>query len=72
MRMQVRQMQHRRMQSNKKIKLVIDIERDKWYHAVCNEQLWRNWHTRMIQVHVHLRGCGFKSHQLHECKLEAL
>ena len=30
-----------------------------------NEQLWRNWHTRMIQVHVHVGGCGFKSRQLH-------
>ena len=29
-------------------------------------QLWRNWHTRMIQVHVLARECGFKSHQLHE------
>lgn len=29
-------------------------------------QLWRNWHTRMIQVHVHIRGFGFKSRQLHE------
>ena len=28
-------------------------------------QLWRNWHTRMIQVHVHVLGYGFKSRQLH-------
>ncbi len=27
-------------------------------------QLWRNWHTRMIQVHVQATECGFKSHQL--------
>ena len=35
-----------------------------------NEQLWRNWHTRMIQVHVHVGGCGFKSRQLHTMKTE--
>ncbi len=28
-------------------------------------QMWRNWHTRMIQVHVHVLGCGFKSRHLH-------
>ena len=28
-------------------------------------QLWRNWHTRMIQVHVQLLGWGFDSLQLH-------
>ena len=33
------------------------------------EQLWRNWHTRMIQVHVHVGGCGFKSRQLHTMKI---
>lgn len=25
----------------------------KWYIIHCL-QLWRNWHTRMIQVHVHI------------------
>ena len=29
-------------------------------------QIWRNWHTRMIQVHIHEFGCGFKSHYLHK------
>ena len=28
-------------------------------------QSWRNWYTRMIQVHVFARKCGFKSHRLH-------
>ena len=28
-------------------------------------QLWRNWHTRMIQVHVSISSWGFKSLQLH-------
>ena len=28
-------------------------------------QSWRNWHTRMIQVHVDLRPWGFNSLRLH-------
>ncbi len=49
----------------RKYKIVIDIERSECYNYRCL-QSWRNWHTRMIQVHVHVRGCGFKSHRLHE------
>ena len=29
-------------------------------------QSWRNWYTRMIQVHVFARKCGFKSHRSHQ------
>ena len=27
--------------------------------------MWRNWYTRMIQVHVHASGFGFESRHLH-------
>ena len=38
------------------------------------KQMWRNWYTRMIQVHVHASGFGFESRHLQDidyfCGLE--
>nr|DAX99717.1 MAG TPA: hypothetical protein [Caudoviricetes sp.] len=30
-----------------------------------NKQVWRNWQTRMVQVHVKAISCRFKSCYLH-------
>ena len=31
------------------------------YNISCSVREWRNWQTRMIQVHVLVRACRFKS-----------
>ena len=33
--------------------------------SIINMQVWRNWQTRMVQVHVNASSCRFKSCYLH-------
>ncbi len=35
-------------------------------HNLINLQVWRNWQTRMVQVHVRATSCRFKSCYLHQ------
>ena len=36
---------------------------------VFNMQVWRNWQTRMVQVHMNASSCRFKSCYLHQTKI---
>lgn len=38
-------------------------------HKLIDMQVWRNWQTRMVQVHMKAISCRFKSCYLHQTKI---
>lgn len=44
------------------------LSRVKFTREKLNMQVWRNWQTRMVQVHVKAISCRFKSCYLHQMK----
>ena len=48
-------------ESCRKLTNALDKARNQRYNTLCSVREWRNWQTRMIQVHVLVRACRFKS-----------